>query len=236
MILADFYQGLSPADVPLYPVAEASHYLHLPAATVSSWLKPRSRRRVHGSTIVPPLVSIADRGGSRLSFNNLVELHVLSTIRQVHNLKMSKVRAGLDYLRELFETDRPLLHVQMQTDGQALFVDRDGGLIDASARGQGAMPEVLDQYLERIERDATGRPSRLFPFVAGENRIGSPKSITIDPRVRFGRPCIVGTNLPTSVIAGRHQAGDSVDELAEDYGRTSCEIEEAIRYERRSAA
>ena len=236
MLSADFYQGLSPTDAPLYPVAEAAHCLHLPAATVRSWLKPRTRRREHGTAITPPLVVIADRGGSRLSFNNLVELHVLSTIRQIHKLKMSRVRVGLDYLRTLFDTDRPLLHVQMRTDGQALFVDHAGDLVDASSRGQVAMRAVLDQYLERIERDAAGRPSRLFPFVAQDQREGFPKVITIDPRVRFGRPCIVGTNFPTSIIAGRHQAGDSVADLALDYDRDSWEIEQAIRYERRRPA
>ncbi len=235
-MLANLYQGRSPTDVPLYQVAEAAHCLHLPRGTVRAWLEPKISRGKHGPTISPPLVAMADRLTNRLSFNNLVELHVLSTIRQVHGIKMGKVRVGLDYLRRLFDTDRPLLHVQMQTNGEALFVDHDGDLIDASSRGQVAMRTILSQYLERIDRDTGGRPSRLFPFVAKDQRGHSPKIITIDPCVRFGRPCILGTNLPTSIIAERHQAGDSIDDLADDFERPAWEIEQAILYERRSAA
>ena len=59
--------------------------------------------------------------------------------------------------------------------------------------------------------------------------------MVIDPRVQLGRPCLRGTGLPTAVIAERHQAGDSIKVLAEDYGRSSDDIEEALRYEHRAA-
>ena len=64
----------------------------------------------------------------------------------------------------------------------------------------------------------------------------SPEFISIDPRVRFGKPCISGTRIPTAIILERHQAGDSIDLLAKDYGRNGEEIEEAIRYEGRIAS
>jgi uncharacterized protein (DUF433 family) len=53
----------------------------------------------------------------------------------------------------------------------------------------------------------------------------------IDPQVSFGRPVLVGTGIPTAVIAGRYKAGESMDALADDYGRQRFEIEEAIRCE-----
>ena len=37
--------------------------------------------------------------------------------------------------------------------------------------------------------------------------------------------------IATAVIAERYKAGESVDQLAEDYGRNRLEIEEAIRCE-----
>jgi uncharacterized protein (DUF433 family) len=55
-----------------------------------------------------------------------------------------------------------------------------------------------------------------------------------DPRVQFGKPCLAGTRIPTSIIAERHGAGDSVEVLAEDYERSPQEIEAALRYERSS--
>ena len=57
-------------------------------------------------------------------------------------------------------------------------------------------------------------------------------AVVIDPYVSFGRPVLVGTGIPTAVIAARYKAGESVDDLADDYGRSREEIEEAIRCER----
>jgi uncharacterized protein (DUF433 family) len=53
----------------------------------------------------------------------------------------------------------------------------------------------------------------------------------IDPRIAFGRPVLVGTGIPTAVVAERYKAGESVDDLAGDYGRDRLEIEEALRCE-----
>ena len=53
----------------------------------------------------------------------------------------------------------------------------------------------------------------------------------MDPRVQFGRPCLLGTGVPTDVIAERYKAGESIESLVEDYGQAREHIEEAIRYE-----
>jgi len=53
----------------------------------------------------------------------------------------------------------------------------------------------------------------------------------IDPRIQFGRPILVGSAIPTAVIAQRYKAGESIQGLAGDYDRPRLEIEEAIRCE-----
>ncbi len=58
-----------------------------------------------------------------------------------------------------------------------------------------------------------------------------PRTVVIDPRVSFGRSVLAGTGIPTAIIAERYKAGESVDALADDYGRKRVEIEEAIRCE-----
>ena len=58
--------------------------------------------------------------------------------------------------------------------------------------------------------------------------------MVIDPRVSSGRPVLVGSGIPTAVIAERYKAGESIDQLADDYGRERLDIEdieEAIRCE-----
>jgi uncharacterized protein (DUF433 family) len=59
-----------------------------------------------------------------------------------------------------------------------------------------------------------------------------PRVVVIDPSVSFGRPCLLGTSVATAVIAERFHAGESVIDLAKDYGRSPQDIEEAIRCER----
>jgi uncharacterized protein (DUF433 family) len=50
----------------------------------------------------------------------------------------------------------------------------------------------------------------------------------ITPRQTVG---LVGTGIPTAVIAERYKAGESIQALADDYERPPYDIEEAIRCE-----
>ena len=94
-----------------------------------------------------------------------------------------------------------------------------------------AIQEVLQAHLHRIDRDFRGIPVRLYPFTRKRDLQEEPRTVVIDPHVSFGRPVLAGTGIPTAVIAERYKAGESMDDLAEDYGRRRLEIEEAIRCE-----
>jgi uncharacterized protein (DUF433 family) len=51
----------------------------------------------------------------------------------------------------------------------------------------------------------------------------------MNPVISYGRPVIAGTGIPVLSIYERYKAGDSVADLAEDYGLGTGAIEEAIR-------
>jgi uncharacterized protein (DUF433 family) len=53
----------------------------------------------------------------------------------------------------------------------------------------------------------------------------------MDPRVEFGRPILKVSAIPTAVIADRYKAGESIADLADDYGEDPLNIEEAVRCE-----
>jgi uncharacterized protein (DUF433 family) len=159
---------------------------------------------------------------------------VLSVIRRFHGVKMPRVRQALDFLRGHFQTPRPLLHPSFFTDGKSLFIERLGNVVNLSEGGQMEMKRLLEAYLKRVKRDESGVPLKLFPFSTSE--VDASKPVSIDPRVQFGKPCIAGTRIPTAIIAERHEAGDTVEQLAEDYERSPEEIERAILYERARAA
>ena len=110
-------------------------------------------------------------------------------------------------------------------------------------QGQQVIQEAVEQYLHRVERDFDHTPLRLYPFSA-EIKLGfgklegkpsdlgdKPKSIVIDPLIAFGRPTLVGTGVPTNVIAGRFKAGEKIGQLSKDYSIEETQIKEALDYE-----
>jgi uncharacterized protein (DUF433 family) len=224
-----------PRRLPAYSVAEAAHYLRMPEETLRSWVAGRLYPVAGRSKRSRPLVHLDDPGKQYLSFINLVEAHVLAAIRRRHGVKLPKVRSALDFVRREFNIERPLVDEAFQTDGLDLFVDRYGGLINASQEGQRAMKEIIGVYLKRIERDAKGFPSKLYPFTRDTQAEAAPASdprvVVMNPKVSFGRPVISGTGIPVSSIYERYKAGDSVADLAKDFRLEISAIEEAIRCE-----
>lgn len=224
-----------PREVPTYGLAEAAHYLGIPFATLRSWVAGRAYPVADGQNFFHPVIDIADKKGKRLSFINLVEAHVLDAIRRrEHKIQLPKIRKAIGYLKKEFQSKHPLADQQLETDGLDLFVQKYGQLIDISHEGQLAMREMLEAFLKRVRRDPRGVPIKLYLFTR-RGEIDEPLNVVVDPTISFGRPTLVGTNIPTSVLAERFKAGDSPEELAEDYGRPKKEIEEAIRYELKAA-
>jgi uncharacterized protein (DUF433 family) len=159
-----------------------------------------------------------------------VEAHVLSAIRREHLVRLDRVRDAIDYLQKQFPSKHPLADHNFETDGVDLFVEEYGQLINVSRNGQLAMKQIIKVYLRRIERDRSGLPIRLYPFTR-KAAANEPKFVVIDPQISFGRPVLAGTGIPTAIIAERYKAGESMEELADDYSRGRMDIEEAIRCE-----
>ena len=181
----------------------------------------------NGPRTFEPVILIADPEDSLLSFRNLVEVHVLSAIRRKHRVRLQDVRDALNYLRAHLRSQHPLADREMHTDGINLFIEEWGKLVNISREGQLAIRAVLADHLDRIDRNPEGIAVRLFPFSGRPEQ----RAVVIDPRIKYGRPCISGTGIPTDIVAGRFTAGDTIEEIAEDYGRPPRQIEEAIRFE-----
>lgn len=140
------------------------------------------------------------------------------------------MRKAAQYLKNRLGSKHPLAEQKFATDGVDLFVELFGQLVNISREGQLVIKELIEAYLQRVERDPVGIPVRLYPFTR-DRKPEEPKSIVIDPYVSFGRPVLAGTGIATTIIAQRYKAGESIEKLAEDYGRSRSDIEEAIRCE-----
>jgi uncharacterized protein (DUF433 family) len=217
-------------EMPSYGIPEVASYLLIPVTTLRAWVLGQHYQSAGGRRLFTPPLEIAQRTPPLLSFLNLVEAHVLDGIRRHQGVTLQNVRTALVYLEKHFPSEHPLADRRFETDGLDLFIEHYGKLINISREGQVTMRDLVAAYLRRVERDPKGIPIRLFPFTR-HRQPEEPMSVVIDPRVSFGRPVLVGTGIATEIIAERYKAGESMDDLADDYGRRREEIEEAIRYE-----
>ena len=240
-------------ELPAYSVPEVAKYLHLPVDTLRSWVHgryypTREEKRYSYPLIELPsnlielpsnLIELPSKRKKILSFTNLIEAHVLSAILREssailrdHKIPLTKVRGALDYIQEKLKLPHPFASLKFENDGIDLFLEGFGELITVSGYGQMALKAVLETFLSRIERDEIGYPLKLFPFPFRKDPdINAPRTVVIDPRISFGRPVLVGTGIPTAILAERFKAGDSIYELAEDYRCEHLQIEMGIRYE-----
>jgi len=222
------YKNINVLEAPAYPISEASHYLLVPASTIRWWVTGR----YHSGT-AKPIIRLPDHNGdgALLSFMNLVEIHVLDAIRRKHKVSLPKVRSAIQFLQEHIPGSKhPLADQQLAAYGANLFMEMYGVLVNVSQHGQIAMRELIQLYLKRIDRNPAGIPIRLYPFTR-RDEVEGPRVVVIDPLISFGRPVLVGTGIPTAVLAERFKAGESIEELADDYQRERLEIQEAIRCE-----
>jgi hypothetical protein len=125
--LEQMYSESQVLEVPLYSVFEASRYLQIPENTLRSWVSGRSYPvRSGASRRSRPVIELADRANSRLSFSNLTEAHVLDALRRQYQVELPQIRQAVSYLREHFRSSPPLVHHEMLTDGKHLFVEAAG--------------------------------------------------------------------------------------------------------------
>ncbi len=219
-------------SMPCYSFPEVAHYLRIPVTTLRSWVRGRKYPTSEGDQFFQPVIELPDDSQNLLSFINLVEIHVLDAIRRDHRISLHKVRTAIDFIKEELTSDHPLAYHKLETDGLDLFVEEYGQLINVSQAGQLVLRDLLQAHLRRIDRDSAGYALRLYPFTRKRLQlIEEPKAIVIDPRISFGRPVLAGTGIPTAIIAERYKAGEAIGALADDYGRPTLEIEEAIRCE-----
>src|SRR5437016_6255127 len=96
-----------PRDLPSYNISKAAQYLGVSKYTLRSWVAGRSYPKRRGTGFSEPLVKSADDKSRLLSFNNLVEGHVLSSTRQLYGLRLPQVRKAIEYVQSQWPSPHP---------------------------------------------------------------------------------------------------------------------------------
>ena len=60
--------------------------------------------------------------------------------------------------------------------------------------------------------------------------------VSMDPDVRFGKPCLTGTRIDVATVVGAIAAGDSVEVIASEYSLGVDQVRAALAYAAHIAA
>ena len=103
-------------------------------------------------------------------------------------------------------------------------IDEDaliGNLVAADKDGQVAWPEVV---ADRFTQFDYCNDLALTWHVKGRDNL-----VVIDPRISFGAPTVKG--IPTWVLKGRWDAGESIADIEDDFGLSEEEIRQGLVFE-----
>lgn len=216
-------------DVPYISYAEAAYYLGVHRGTLRTWVVGRTiPTRIGETRWLDPLIPAADGQAGLMSFYNLAEAHILAASRYKHNVPLRSIRNAIIHLQKRYPSAHPLLAQDFYTDGLDLFMKGMEDTENLSRQGQMGFKPILDLFLHRIEFDEKFRPKKVWPLVKGQSE--TEKVVSMVFGVSAGRPTVDGTGVPVMMLWQRKQAGESEEELADDYDIEVSKVKNAIEY------
>jgi uncharacterized protein (DUF433 family) len=231
-------------EMPLYTVAEAARIVAVPPSTVATWARGYVRRFPDRADVIgAPIITSAPSVGRHdpsIPFVGLAEALVLAAIRR-SGVPMQRVRPALDALQRAIGLEHALASQKLYTDGAESLFDfgdshrqTDAGRVALELvvvrSGQRVFAEVISSYLQRIQYGADGY-AELIRVPAYERA-----SVVADPRRSFGSPIFERGGARVRDVLDRFQAGESLDEVADEFGVPVDELEDVLRVASRRAA
>ena len=202
--------------LPAYRVSDAARYAGAHLQTVAAW-----RRR---NPVFP-----GKEPRRPLTYLELVEVAFVAYFRQV-GVSLNRIRRAREYVAENFGSDYPFAEYKFKSEGHHLLLDyfrldtrpAADRIIVADATGQLAWANMMGNKFAEFDYELD---LALIWHPAGRKSV-----VKIDPRVAFGAP--VADGIPTTVIKGRWDAGESLAEIKEDFGISKQAVRDALGFER----
>lgn len=222
-------------EIPIYTITDVAHYLRMHPNTLYSWTLPKVEMGKKRENF-RPLINVNKSYTSEwmLSFFNVLEAHTLLAALRYHHLPILTVRRAIELVYDDMPSSRhPLAEYTFKTKGKHLFVEQ---LLSAKKRvtdyighRQTVLVDVLDTYLDRITRDQSGLPIRLFPVKPGATPDPS-QPVMMDLDFASGSLVVADTGIRAAVLRGRYKAGHTLERLSRDYHLSVEKIKGAIDY------
>jgi uncharacterized protein (DUF433 family) len=215
---------------PIFTLRETAAYLGIPKSTVQWWAG-----QPDGKT---PLITRFPREGRQATvpFIGFIEAYVLSSFRRA-GVPMQRIRPAVEVLAKEIGVDHALASKRLYTDGAEVLYDfatKEGedDLMDLVVlrTKQRQFAHVVREYLKQIHYGGDGWASSV-KLPSYENA-----EVVVDPKIAFGLPLVVRGGARVEDLVDRFQAGDSVKEIATDFGVPADQVEDVIRVATRAAA
>jgi uncharacterized protein (DUF433 family)/transposase-like protein len=213
-------------DLGAYRYAEAARLAQTNPQLIVAWLRQLRELRWESEVEVAEparvlsylqLLEIAEvarfrRSGVRLS--ELARLHQSLLRREV-------LRDGNDPASR-----HPFVLRSFKSAGPRHCAEWGGTLLRALAQGQanGRWNCIVGEFFEQVDYDER-LIVRWYPR-------GREHGVVIDPQLSFGAPVVFGTGIPTYIVLDRQKAGESLTDVADDFGLTVEQVKAALRFER----
>lgn len=223
--VGNYFMVLSPlasddmrVAVPLYTIGEAARILRVNDSTFRYWAHPPK-----GEPLVTTIA--AGRRQPSVPFIGLAEGFVIAAAKDA-GVPEHRIRPGVEGIkRRAGGLEHALASRQVLTDGaEILLAELDDGDLDVARTDQRAFRRAVESRLELIEYDPTddyARTLRLPEF--------KKATVTVDPLVAGGRPLLrSGVGVRVKDLRDRVAAGDSIRDVADDFGIPLGEVEEVV--------
>lgn len=232
-IVTPMGQVVSMLARPVYRYAEVDRLLRLTPGTAKRWIDGYERS---GRTY-DPVVRQERTDSPWVTWGEFVEARLLSEFRS--SVPMIKLRPVVEWLRARVDRDYPLAYARpfLAPEGKDLLVaaqletglDEELWMVVPSQQG------VLLTPTSTRFTEATHYPDHEGP---AEHIIADPATpaVWLHPMRREGQPTVNG--IRTETLAELVAAGEPMQFVADTYGFTLAEVEQAVAYEttRRRAA
>lgn len=160
------------------------------------------------------------------------------SLRRVHKVPLKTVREAVAVASKRYRIARPLL-ASLQTAFGEVFLDDYGEFLHLRRSDRLVLEEFFRAHLDRVKVDEAGKPVQLYPFTEPFYSMSRPPEesgrIVLDINVGFGMPTLTGVGVSTRIVSERVDAGESVEELAYDYGIQTDQVMAAVAFERVAA-
>ena len=163
-----------------------------------------------------------------MSYYELIEVAFVATFRKL-GLSLQKIRKARTYAARALNSEYPFAQYAWKTEGVHLMLEMReleedaevGKLVAADLDGQVGWEEVV---AERFEQFDYQHDIALVWHLLNRNI-----PVSIDPRVSFGVPAVHG--VPTWILKGRWDAGETVQNIQADYGLAGDDVLHGLRFE-----